>query len=133
MAPFRFQSSQLFATYSQCTLTKEVVLQWFQENHTVEAYCICLENHAEEGTHIHAYIKFNRKLDLSDERCFDIGGFHPNIQRPRSPKFVCDYIQKVSQKNPKGILNSKLINFLHRTVTLSIHQILKRLSMKLLN
>jgi len=92
---YRFNAKQIFLTYSQCTLTKERVLEFFDERWTLEGHCVSKENHADGGTHIHAYFRFTRKLDLTGPRVFDIDGFHPNVvPNVRSPKKCLEYVQK---------------------------------------
>ena len=93
--PFRFCSAQVFLTYPQCTLSKEDVLDHFEGKWGIKSYMVSKEEHANGGFHIHAYFRFNRKLDLSSERCFDINEFHPNIvANIRSPKKVLEYVKK---------------------------------------
>lgn len=46
--------------------------------------------------HLHAYLKFAGPFRSRCSRCFDVAGFHPNIERPRSVKAVIKYVQKDS-------------------------------------
>jgi len=83
-------------TYAQCDLPREALLDLLTELITVEIdeYCIAKEAHADGSPHLHAYLKFASNFRSRDCRCFDVAGFHPNIERPRSIKAVIKYVQK---------------------------------------
>jgi len=116
---FRFNSQRAFLTYPKCTYTKEDVLSWFEDKFgTLDGFCVSRELHADGTPHIHAYFKFNRKLNLSSESCFDLvtddnedGYWHPNIQRPRSDKHVINYVKKdsdyIASANIDEIINAE--------------------------
>lgn len=101
---FRFNSKSAFLTYPQCPLTSQQLLDYLRVTYTIREYLICQEDHqirdddANAGTHLHAYVVFDRKLDIARVDLFDIVHdgitYHPNIQRPRSKKAVTEYIQK---------------------------------------
>lgn len=93
---FRFNCKQVFLTYAQCSLPRETILDLLTESLSVSIvdYCIAQETHQDGNFHIHAYLLFDRPLNSRDARIFDIAGFHPNIERPRSVKAVLKYVQK---------------------------------------
>lgn len=91
---FRFESTSAFLTYPRCTLTKEQVLDALSAKLDIKFYRIARELHEDGTPHIHAVVKLNRQLRTRDQRYFDIDGFHPNIQTPRSLKNVCEYVSK---------------------------------------
>lgn len=92
--PFRFQGRHVFLTYPRCPLKKEEALEVFQAQFTLNAYTIGEESHEDGEPHLHAVLSFDRKLHLRDMRCFDIRGYHPNIQRPRKIEDAIKYCQK---------------------------------------
>lgn len=92
---FRFESTSAFLTYARCTLTKEQVLEKLQDKAiTIKHYRIARELHADGTPHIHVVLKLTTQLRTRSQDFFDIDGFHPNIQKPRSLKNVCDYVSK---------------------------------------
>ena len=91
---FRLQSRYVLLTYSQCgDLDPQLVC-----NHlaTIPAECLIgRENHADGGTHLHAFVDFGRRVDIRDPRRFDVEGYHPNIQPcGRTPQKMLDYAIK---------------------------------------
>lgn len=90
---FRFNCIQAGVTYSRCNLTKERVLEAWQQKFgdNIEKYLICREEHDGEdvtksgiGEHIHGYIRWRKKVNYKDPRFMDIDGFHPKIESLRS-------------------------------------------------
>ena len=104
MAGFRFCSQQAFLTYPQASnTTKAHIVDFFKtlcipsqrsEDKYVERILVAEERHEDGNRHFHAYIKFSTKVDIADERLFDVDGHHPNIQGVRSAKNVLDYCKK---------------------------------------
>lgn len=81
------------------------MLAHFVSKWNLNGYCISKELHADGTPHLHAYFNFERKLNLLNERCFDLPRldgegedgqttWHPNIERPRSDKHVVTYVKK---------------------------------------
>ncbi len=111
---FRVNAKGFFLTYAQCALSMEVLLAGLQEiadakGNLIEKYCICEELHEDDQPHLHAFIKFNNKLNIVNKRYFDIISsseqqndddtvltvvYHPNVQGCRSENKVIKYIQK---------------------------------------
>ena len=62
----------------------------------ISAECIIgREDHADGGTHLHAFVDFGRRVNIRDPRRFDVEGFHPNIQPcGRTPQKMLDYAIK---------------------------------------
>lgn len=91
---FRFESTSAFLTYPRCDLSKERVLELLQAKLSIKHYRIARELHADGTPHIHVVVKLNSQLRTRQQDFFDIEGFHPNIQKPRNLKNVCDYVSK---------------------------------------
>jgi len=70
-----------------------------QEN-TISKYLVCHELHEDGESHIHAFIKFAKKLDTKNPYLWDFlweetgESFHPNIQGCRSENAVIKYCKK---------------------------------------
>lgn len=97
---FRLNSKQLFLTYSQCSFSKDSLLQVLKlmPHGDFKKYVICRESHQDGNYHLHVYLYYEKKKNLKDPRCFDVDEagtiYHPNLQSVRSVKHVLEYIQK---------------------------------------
>lgn len=103
---FRFTARKAFLTYPQCSLSKEEALQQLQSKHPIKDYCIAREQHEDGHFHLHILLHFERKVNYSDNSCFDIHTFHPNIQTPRSDTHVHNYCHK-EDENPLCTIKRK--------------------------
>ncbi len=85
-----------FLTYAQAEgLTKETIFDWFHANEgSINKLLVGSERHADGGKHFHVYIQFTERKRLRNIRKWDIGGYHPNIQKVRSEKKCKDYCIK---------------------------------------
>lgn len=91
---FVFRSRYALLTYAQSDgLDPWSVLDLVS---AVPGECIIArEDHADGGTHIHAFVDFGERFYTSDPRRFDCGGFHPNILAVgRTPGTSYDYCIK---------------------------------------
>jgi len=84
--PFRLNSKSFIVTYPQCNLDKQLVLEWFQRLFPDNLLGIRVgrELHEDGEPHLHAVFHLRAAFSTRNERCFDIEGFHPNIQSTRS-------------------------------------------------
>lgn len=93
--PFRFHAKTLFATYPQSDqLTHERLIRFFEEEKGCAQYTIGKESHENGGTHYHCLILWNEPVNTTNERYFDIDGYHPNIQPGRNQKAIYAYVTK---------------------------------------
>lgn len=95
----RIAALHIFLTYPVTDLTTEEVLNFLRSKtaptYTIEKYCIARELHSTGEPHIHALLKFTKKIEIRDAtRYFDLGTRHPNIQVPRRVLDVLKYIKK---------------------------------------
>lgn len=91
---FNFHAKSIFLTYAQCTLDLDTALAKLQEIFDIEEYCVATELHSDGQPHLHAYLKFTRKIHKRVPTFADMYGYHPNITSPRSFKAVIKYVQK---------------------------------------
>lgn len=91
---FRFQATKVFLTYPQCTLSKETLYNALNEKTQVKHGFICIEQHEDGNTHLHAAIEFNTKINTRSQAYFDVNGFHPNIQAVRNWNASVNYVKK---------------------------------------
>ena len=61
------------------------------------------EAHEDGSPHIHCYLYFDKQFDLKNERFFDLGSYHPNIQSAKSLRAVQQYIKKDGDFIQEGI------------------------------
>lgn len=94
MPTFDFHSRYGLFTYSQCNgLDPHDVVVHFA---SLGAECIIgREDHADGGTHLHAFVDFGRKRRFRRHVFADVGLFHPNIAPSRgTPETAYDYAIK---------------------------------------
>ncbi len=81
---FRLCAKSCLLTYPQCDKPKEWLMEKLMTFHPVIVVVSKEDHHESDGKHLHAYVEFNRKLDVTDPRHFDFDGFHPNIGQDKS-------------------------------------------------
>ncbi|AMH87663.1 replication-associated protein [Pacific flying fox faeces associated gemycircularvirus-1] len=91
---FRVQTRYVLLTYSQGGELDPWVVHDLIVGYPAECI-IGREDHADGGTHLHAFVDFGRRVNIRDPRRFDVEGFHPNIQPcGRTPQKMLDYAIK---------------------------------------
>lgn len=110
---FRIQSKNIFLTYSNCFKQNPDILDEFENmdactpermvkvmiNKLMEIksskILMCYEKHANQSDfHFHALLQFPKKVDIKNERFFDLFGLHPSIEACRSVMAAKTYIKK---------------------------------------
>lgn len=94
MPDFHCNAKYFLITYSQ----SDGLDEWSVVNHfsSLNAECIVArETHADGGTHLHAFVAFERKFRSRRPDIFDVDGYHPNIAPSRgNPGGGYDYAIK---------------------------------------
>lgn len=75
---FRFCARYVLLTYAQCGNLSE----WDVLDHISSLGAECIigrEDHADGGTHLHAFCDFGKRKESRRADFFDVGGYHPNI------------------------------------------------------
>jgi len=92
---FRFCNKRVFLTYPQSgDISTETVRDFLRDTRGASWYTVALEQHEGGGNHIHAYAEWRERVDVRDERYFDVAGLHPNIQPVRNRTKCIGYVQK---------------------------------------
>ena len=94
---FRFQSASLFATFPQCTVTKEQAMKNVLDKWLVDTSFVIVahEQHESGDDHLHVLVKFKAQKDFSSPDFADfITGQHGNYQPARNIKNVITYVTK---------------------------------------
>ncbi len=91
---FHCNARYFLLTYSQCGELDP----WAVSNHLGELRGECIvarEAHADDGTHLHAFVDFGRKFRSRRTSIFDVDGHHPNVSATHSsPREGFDYACK---------------------------------------
>jgi len=93
-ANFAFDGVHAFLTYPQCPLERERIRDSLNERVGITRYLVAREHHSDGSHHIHAYVHFGGRRRFTDSGAFDVDGYHPNIQKPRSASSVIAYCRK---------------------------------------
>jgi len=93
-ANFVYDGVHVFLTFPQCPLEREQLRDRLQETVGLGEYVVARERHDDGNYHLHVYWHFGRRRRFTRADAFDVDGYHPNIQRPRSAKHVITYCRK---------------------------------------
>jgi len=91
---FNFDGLHVFLTYPQCPLPREQLRDILVERTSAEKHFVARERHEDGNYHLHVYLHFGRRRRFVGSGCFDVDGYHPNIQKPRSARDVIAYCSK---------------------------------------
>ena len=91
---FRFNAASAFLTFPHADFNRQEFIDQLHRRRPIEKYVICREKHQDGDWHVHACIKFCRKLNTTDVRFFDFDGKHPNISSVRNWKLAVKYCKK---------------------------------------
>lgn len=92
---FRVQGKYFFNTYPQCNLSKEAIKNFYLELlPNIEKLIVAEELHQDGNTHIHVLFQHKTRLNIRNERYFDIDDYHPNITSVRNLAACTNYIKK---------------------------------------
>jgi len=99
---FHIRAKAFFLTYPQVLDTEiDDFFVYFRDdfvhgasNTKPQDVLVAKETHEDGNPHFHIFLRFNARLDILNERAFDFGNHHPNIQSARSPKAVIAYCTK---------------------------------------
>lgn len=75
----RWQASGFFLTYSQSSLSRDVLIQGLARQQTVKRVIVGQEHHQDGNLHWHVLIEYESRKDIRNEKHFDLQGEHPNV------------------------------------------------------
>lgn len=61
----RIRAIGWFLTWPQCPVTKESALEQLKQTGTLKEWVVAAELHKDEGKHLHAFIKYDKKTELT--------------------------------------------------------------------
>lgn len=91
---FRLYSKTFFLTYSQCELDKTQLADLLGTKGKIIKMAIGRETHEDGNHHLHAIVQYEKKVNVRDERFFDLEGHHPSIESPRNIQASINYCCK---------------------------------------
>jgi len=91
---FRFNGKRVFLTYPRCAAPKESLLEYAKTAWGAKWALVSTEKHADGTLHLHALIQWERRIDTKNQRFFDWGEYHPNIQSPKNWAACKTYVRK---------------------------------------
>lgn len=100
MSGFRLSAKNLFLTYPQCGLTKELALEKLQNKSCIDIkdYVIAKEAHEDGTPHLHVYLSLARRCNIINPTALDLiddgQTFHGNYQASRDPAATIRYCKK---------------------------------------
>lgn len=108
---YRFRGQSLFATFPQCTTTKETALSNILSEWSDTLFVIvCEEQHANEDPHLHCIVKFKSQLDIEDPHFADfIGGKHGSYEPVKAMNRAIEYVMKDKNYITHGELPKKFV------------------------
>ena len=98
MNRFRVQATSLSLTWPQSNFDINECLEFLKQirlgQASVVEAIVCSETHQSGELHRHAYVRFNRRIDLRDPNKFDFQGRHANVQRTQNIPAWKNYIRE---------------------------------------
>lgn len=95
---FRLQAKHISLTYPRADFALEDGLAALRNKSSgsrrVTYVLISSETHEDGGLHRHAYVRFNARVNLANDRFFDFGTHHPNIQAVQNIQAWVNYVKK---------------------------------------
>ncbi len=69
---FRINAQGFFLTYPQCPILKEEAHTQLGQLGTIVNGVIAREQHEDGHHHLHAYVRYNKKMDIRRDTYFDL-------------------------------------------------------------
>lgn len=104
--PFKFDSNYVFLTYPQASFNHNELHGFINSVCPTEWCRICTELHTDGNPHCHVVAKFTKRFQSRNERIFDFGERHPNIQPVRSVPKALHYVSKDGEFTDFGTIPS---------------------------
>lgn len=99
----RLAGKAFFLTYPQCSESKEALLAHLKTLGSVLQAVVSRENHQDGGHHLHAYVKYDKKIDTTNMAFFDFKEHHGNYQTCKNPLACKKYVEKDGDFIQEGI------------------------------
>lgn len=100
MSKFRVNAKHFSLTYPRCDIPRDVALTLLRRtNHSdFSHFFIAQEHHTDNGLHLHIYLQFDHKKNITLQTAFDLTYkdliYHPNIQATKNRQKWLGYLAK---------------------------------------
>lgn len=94
MPAFKFDAQTAFLTYAQCDVACNELIAALRAVGDIDWARVCRERHQDGEPHLHAVVRFTKRVQSRNSRVFDVSGHHPNIQPIRSIAKALAYVAK---------------------------------------
>lgn len=91
---FRMDAHAFFLTYPRCHAEKEELWAALNQKGTVTEYIVSRELHADGTPHLHAYVKYEKRRNVTNPAYFDFNGYHGDYQVCKNKHAVIKYVDK---------------------------------------
>jgi len=91
---FRLNAKHLFLTYPRYSCDKQQLFDFINLKYRIKRCIIAEETHEDGARHMHAYVEFQKKVDLRHWDVFDHDGHHCNLGAARKPDACINYCNK---------------------------------------
>lgn len=92
--PFRINAKNIFLTYSQSKLDAQQIIHYVTKIPGICQWIVARERHQDGNTHFHCLYQYTKKVNITNERHFDLYGEHPRIESVRDLKATISYCKK---------------------------------------
>lgn len=106
---FRLNAHSFFLTYPQCPESKEELRDYLKTKGKTAAIVVSRELHESGDPHLHAYVKYEKRINTSNQKYFDFKGYHGNYQTCKNYLAVTRYIKKDKDFIEEGIDTKKYV------------------------
>lgn len=114
LTKFRLSAVNLYLTYPKCDIPLNealAILNHKLSTPVIKDYALTRELHEDGSPHIHAYIKCNRKANITNPKQLDLNYedtiYHGNYQAAKSPNSILSYILKdIKTRDDINLLSS---------------------------
>lgn len=90
---FRFKNKKVHLTYKQHLDAKDFLeYMTLKVNNNIVEWSICHEMGETDYAHTHIYLAFEKAIDTTNARFFDIGEIHPNIKKVKTNAHVVNIL-----------------------------------------
>lgn len=106
---YRFKGKHAFITYPRTLFPAADLFAWLKSQdyngHKLDKILVATEKHKDGTPHIHVYLRWVTQFTTRNERFFDFGNQHPNVQTARTPRAVLKYCTKAGNYKAEELID----------------------------
>jgi hypothetical protein len=81
-------------TYPQCPASREQLAEALKQKGNILQGVVGQEHHASGDLHLHAYVKYDKKINVRNQAFFDFAGYHGKYEPARNGFASVKYVTK---------------------------------------